>query len=76
MSGGLEYNYQPVIQSVQQLKNLDAWRQSGLIGISKVISLKSKFFKNTSVRLLWDFLSYRQRPVEQPVKFRIAYGIK
>jgi hypothetical protein len=76
-SGGFEYNYQPngapatsggtVIQAAD-------WYQSGLAGVSKVISIKSKFFKKTRLQLLWDFLSYQQTPRTQPVKFRIGYS--
>jgi len=75
-TGGLEYNYQQPFQSLQQINSLSNWQQSGLVGISKVVSLKTKFFKKTKLQLLWDFLSYRQRPVAQPVKFRVGYSFK
>jgi hypothetical protein len=75
-SGGFEYNYQPLIDSVSTAGGFtaDNWKQSGLIGISKVISIKSKFFKKTRMQLLWDFLSYQQTPRTQPVKFRVGYN--
>ncbi len=73
-SGGFEYNYQKPFASVQQIKYLDDWSKSGLIGISKVVSMKTKLFKKTKVQLLWDFLSYQQKPVTQPIKFRIGYS--
>ena len=75
-SGGFEYNYQPLIDSVSNAGGFSAksWKQSGLIGVSKVISIKSKFFKKTRMQLLWDFLSYQQRPVTQPVKLRVGYN--
>jgi hypothetical protein len=72
-TGGLEYNYQQPFSSLQQIKSLSAWTKSGLIGISKEISVKSKFFKKTKLQLLWDFLSYQQVPVQNPVKFRLGY---
>src|SRR6185503_17560245 len=71
-SGGFEYNYQQPFESLQQINSLDAWSKSGLVGISKIISVKSKVFKKTKLQLLWDFLSYEQRPVGQPVKFRVG----
>jgi hypothetical protein len=49
-------------------------QQSGLLGISKTVSVKSKLFKKTSVKLLWDFMSYRQIPRSQPIIFRVGYG--
>jgi hypothetical protein len=53
---------------------LSKWQQSGLVGISKVISIKSKFFKKTKLQLLWDFLSYEQVPRTQALKFRVGYN--
>ena len=50
--------------------------EAGLLGISKVVSIKSKLFKKTRVMLLWDMLSYQQVPRTQPVVFRIGYTIK
>jgi hypothetical protein len=72
-SGGFEYNYQQPFDHLHFPK-LDNWQQSGLLGISKIISLKTKVFKKTKVQLLWDFLSYQQVPKAQPFKFRIGYS--
>lgn len=74
ISGGYEMNYRSAINSIEQLQSLSAWQQSGLIGMSKVVSLKTKFFKQTKLQLLWDFMSYRQVPVAQPVVFRVGYS--
>jgi hypothetical protein len=35
--------------------------------------MKSKFFKQTTLSLLWDFLSYQNVPKTQPLLFRIGY---
>ena len=73
-SGGFEYNYQQPF-SIQGIPgNLDSWQKSGLIGVSKIISMKSGVCKNTKIQLLWDFLSYQQIPRGQPLKFRIGYN--
>jgi len=72
-SGGFEYNYQQPFTSLQQINSLNSWSKSGLAGISKIVSVKSKMFKKTKLQLLWDFLSYRQKPVTQPIKFRVGY---
>ena len=74
ISGGYEQNYKTAFRDFNQLKDMNAWQQSGLIGISKVLSLKSKLFKKTSTKLLWDFLSYKQVPRTQPIVFRIGYN--
>lgn len=73
-SGGLEYNYQQPVYTLQMLRRLDNWQQSGLIGLSKIISMKTKVFKNTKLQFLWDFLSYQHVPYTQPFKFRVGYS--
>jgi len=75
-SGGYEQNYKSAFSDFDQLRERNAWQQSGLLGISKVVSLKTKYIKKTSVKLLWDFLSYQQVPRGQPVVFRINYNFK
>jgi hypothetical protein len=72
-SGGFEYNYTTPFISYQQLKQIEYWTKSGLIGVTKTISLKNRFFKGTTLSLLWDFLSYQQVPQTQPFVFRIGY---
>jgi hypothetical protein len=79
-SGGFEYNYQPVSLTAAASVSPGAaeaipnWTQSGLIGLTKIVSLKSKTFKKTKLQLLWDFLSYRQQPQTQAFKFRVGYN--
>ena len=74
ISGGYEMNFRSAFNRVEQLQDLTAWQQSGLIGVSKVISMKTKLFKKTNIKLLWDFMSYRQVPVTQPLLFRVGYN--
>ncbi|HEY4291343.1 MAG TPA: hypothetical protein VGN00_29785 [Puia sp.] len=73
-TGGFEYNYTTPFTSFQDIRQIQRWTQSGLIGISKTVSMKSRFFKQTKLQLLWDFLSYQQVPKTQPVLFRIGYN--
>ncbi len=73
LTGGLEYNYTTPINSVQELRRFDLWTKSGLLGLSKTISTKSRLLKKTKLQLLWDFLSYQQVPKTQPILFRIGY---
>lgn len=73
ISGGYEMNYRQGFTSFQQLKDMNPWQQSGLLGASKILSLKGKWVKKTKAYLLWDFLSYQQVPRTQPVIFRIGY---
>jgi hypothetical protein len=73
-TAGFEYNYQQPVYAINQIAGLKNWTQSGLVGISKIVNIKSKYFKKTKLQLLWDALSYHQRLQSQPVKFRIGYG--
>ena len=79
LSGGLEYNYQPITSdslntnTVMHWNEISSWSKSGLIGVSKIVNVKSKFFKKTKLQLLFDFLSYQQVPRTQPIKFRVGY---
>ena len=72
-TGGFEYNYTTPFASFQDLKLIQNWTKSGLIGVTKTVSLKNRVFKKTSVSLLWDFLSYQQVPQTQAFLFRIGY---
>ncbi len=74
VSGGYEMNYRSEINRIEVLNNYSAWQTSGLVGVSKVISLKTKFFKKTKAQLLWDFMSYQQVPKAQPIVFRVGYS--
>ncbi|HSU28156.1 MAG TPA: hypothetical protein VLJ68_07230 [Chitinophagaceae bacterium] len=74
ISGGFEYNYQKPFRPFSITYNLNEWQKSGLMGLSKIVQVKSKLFKKARVQLLWDFLSYRQLPRTQAFKFRIGYN--
>lgn len=76
ISGGLEYNYLSRIRNIQALQLFSAWQKAGLIGISRSIPLKTKFFKNSKLQLLWDFLSYQQIPRTQALICRINYNFQ
>lgn len=76
LSGGYEQNYRSAFSDFDQLKDKNAWQQSGLIGVSKTIAVRSKLFKKTKAQLLWDFLSTQQVPRTQSIIFRIGYNFK
>ncbi len=73
-SGGYEMNYRREFNRIEELKEYAAWQQSGLIGVSKQISLKTKFFKKSTLKLLWDVLSYQQTPRTKAILFRVGYN--
>lgn len=73
-SGGLELNHTTPFARFQQLRDWTDWTKSGLVGVTKTVSLKSRVFKKTKVQLLWDFLSYQQVPRTQAILFRLGYN--
>ena len=74
VTGGFEYNYQPPTIPYLDISGISNWQKSGLIGLSKIVTMNSKVFKKTKVSILWDFLSYQQIPKTQPILFRVAYS--
>jgi hypothetical protein len=75
LSGGYEQNFRTRFYNTQQLRNQsNNWFSSGLIGVSKTVSVKSKFFNKTKVQLMYDMLWKKQVPVTQPVVFRTGYS--
>lgn len=75
ISGGFEMNYRSEIRNIAELKDYSAWQQSGLIGVSRKVPIKAKFFNNAKIRLLYDFLGARQLPRQQPVIVRVGYNL-
>jgi hypothetical protein len=73
-TGGFEYNYTAPFTEYQQLRQIQYWTKSALIGISKSVSTKSALLKQTKLSLLWDFLSYENVPQTQPLIFRVGYN--
>lgn len=74
LTGGYELNYLTPFSSLQDIRWLSRWTPSGLIGVSKTVSMKSTVFRKTQVSFLWDFLSYYQVPQTQPFIFRVGYA--
>jgi hypothetical protein len=76
VTGGFEINYNTLFKNLTELKQYNDWQQSGLVGLTKKVNIKTKFFKNASVQLLYDILYQQHNPVSQPVLFRMGYSFK
>jgi hypothetical protein len=72
ISGGGELNYRNEFRRIEVLKNMNAWQQSALLGISKKYKAGKKFKGNAQV--LYDFLWKQQQPRTQAVVFRVGYN--
>jgi len=73
VTGGFEYNYQQPMVGLNAVNLANGWAKSGLVGITKTIKLGTKFFKQSKVQLLWDFLGKTQIPQRQQFVFRVGY---
>jgi len=73
ISGGYEMHYRSAFTRFAELQDRNAWQESGLIGISKVVDMRSKLLKKTKVQLLWDVLGYKQVPKSPAILFRVGY---
>jgi len=72
INGGFEENYTSNFQNTQQLRDVDNWQGSALIGISKKYKINSKLKGN--VILLYDFLYNQHVPKTDPIKLRLGYN--
>jgi hypothetical protein len=72
ISGGGELNYRNEFRRIDVLRDMNAWQQSALLGISKKYKAGKKFKGNA--QLLYDFLWKQQTPRTQAVVFRVGYN--
>jgi hypothetical protein len=73
ITGAYEQNHLD-FGSIAQLRQQSGWQPSGLVGITKKTKLRGNKFVKAS--LLWDFLSYQNRPATQPLVFRFGYSFR
>jgi hypothetical protein len=73
LTGGYEYNYRSSFKNIAQVSNYNLWQKSAMIGLSKIVDMRSKIFKKTKLMLLYDALWKTQQPVGQQLNFRIGH---
>ncbi|MBG9376073.1 hypothetical protein I5907_07495 [Panacibacter sp. DH6] len=73
ISAGYEYNYVSEFKELSDIKNIDVWERSGLIGITKKYAIGKK--KEGKIQVLYDLLATKQIPQASPIKFRIGYNL-
>jgi len=72
ISGGYEQNYYQRFSDFRQIQDINLWRQSALLGLSKKISLSKK--RSSKIQLLYDFFYQKNNIRTQPLVFRVGYG--
>jgi len=70
--GGYEENYMTQFGSIADLKNVDAWEKSLLIGLERKYKISAKLQGN--IQLLFDALYRQQVPQGQMIKMRVGYN--
>ena len=73
VTGGFEMNYNAQFKNISQLKNYNDWQGAGLLGLSKKLKIKTKWFKGGKLQLLYDMLYRQHMPTSQPIVFRTGY---
>lgn len=72
ISGGYEKQYLQRFDNMRTaFNNINAWQQSGLIGISKIQKLGKK--RKAKLQLLYDFLYQQNNATQKPIVFRVGY---
>jgi len=79
ITGGFEMNNNPALSDIKLPSgitpvSIGSWQQSALIGLTKKLPIKSKYFKATDIQLFYDLLCNQHIPRSQPVIFRIGYS--
>ena len=70
ISGGMEYNYMEQFTRLVNIKNLNLWQKSALIGLTKKFKIGKK---EHDIQLLYDFLANQEIPAGQFFKFRMGW---
>ena len=70
LTGGWEYNYLQAFSGVSDIRNLDLWQKSALVGLMKKYKIGKQ---NSYVQLLYDLLAASETPRPSAFKFRVGY---
>ena len=70
--GGYEENYMTAFSGIADLKNVNAWQKSLLIGLERKYKISAKLQGN--VQVLFDMLYKQEVPQGQMIKFRVGYN--
>lgn len=74
LTSAWEMNYlneMAVRTTIVRLEN--GWQHAALAGVTKKFNIKSKWFKQTNLQFLYDFLARNQSVPVQPWNFRVGY---
>jgi len=71
ITGGYECNYMQQFSKLSDIKNLDIWQKSALLGLTKKYKVGKK---DGNTQLLYDFLADSEIPRGQAFKIRFGYS--
>jgi hypothetical protein len=72
ITGGCEWNYMQQFTRLSDIRNLDIWQQSVLIGLTKKFNVGKK---QGNIQVLYDLLADREVPQGQPLLVRFGYSL-
>lgn len=73
ITAGYEQNFFQRFNGLRQINNINVWRQSALIGVTKKIKLGAK--RESNVQLLYDFMYKQNNLKTHPLIFRVGYKL-
>jgi|688.fasta_scaffold05290_13 hypothetical protein len=71
VSGGIEMNHYVSFNSLAQLRDIQKWKTSAVLGLTKKYRINSKI--KGSIQLLYDFLHNTKQPWTSPFISRFGY---
>lgn len=71
ITGGWEYDFFNAFSKLSDLKNVNAWQKSALIGLKKKYKVGKR---NGNLQLLYNLIAGQQVPRGQAFRFRIGFG--
>lgn len=72
VTGGYEYSYMQAFARLADIRNLNVWQRSALIGITRKYMIGRK---QASMQLLYNLLYKTDNPQGTPLNFRIGYSL-
>lgn len=72
VTGGGEYSYMQAFAKFSDLRKVDVWQKSALIGLSKKYKLGKK---EANIQVLYDLLAGEEVPRGQAFKIRTGWGL-
>lgn len=75
ITGGYEINSNMGLKNMGIAADGNTWKVAALIGLTKKVNLKTKWFKGSNLQILYDFLNRQHWPESNPWILRMGYRL-